>query len=209
MTLTPLILAADDMSLGRLDPTLLSDQARMEMTFENVENKTGIIDSAGNYHDISAWDILELCPEGRVWKIRSSLREGEPGALGGQFNFAFLPDSIGSICLDNNNLLGSLGARDLPTSLEVLLLRGNRIEGTLDISALPRGMTFIALTSNTMHGALDCTAFPPDLKHLYIAENKFLGSLDLTNLPNGLESFHANRNEFTGSIDLTRLNAAL
>ena len=81
MTLTPLILAADDMSLGRLDPTLLSDQARMEMTFENVENKTGIIDSAGNYLDISAWDILELCPEGRVWKIRSSLREGEPGAL--------------------------------------------------------------------------------------------------------------------------------
>ena len=40
---------AIDPSLSRLDPTLLSDQAKMEIAFERTTNKSRFLDEAGNY----------------------------------------------------------------------------------------------------------------------------------------------------------------
>ena len=107
MTLAHLLFAADDKKLGRLDPMLLSDQARMETAFENMENKTDITDSSGNYRVIADWDF-KFSSDGSVTEIQCFV----PGVMNplpsGEFSFAFPPDSITQIALGGHGLTGSL-----------------------------------------------------------------------------------------------------
>ena len=132
-TLRLLLTASDsDKNLSRLDPTLLSPQAQMDIAFQGTENKTDFTDEDGNFRDIHEWpdidleDIYDEKEDNNVLGIFFSVLEGfEDSALGGTINFRFLPESIVDLHLEGNELHGTVQTRDLPKSLWSLILSFN------------------------------------------------------------------------------------
>ena len=210
------IIASDiSQSLGRLDPTLMSDQTRMEIALDGVKNKGFITDESGNYLDIESWVHLEFDEnDGSINQINFSCEEDavyENMRLGGHINFEYLPESIRDIILDFNVLQGTLPWRELPRNLQNLLLRGNRFEGGIQTAALPRNLLYADFAKNHFSGEIDLSSLPRTLYSFSVQENFLVGSLHFESLLNldELEEFIVSQNAFTGCVDLSALPASL
>ena len=174
-----------DHSLGRLDYTLLSDQALMEMLFDGLKpkHKRKFQDARRNYKDISEWGRKkDWCENGRVVKIALLWYH----FIGEQFPFEFIPPLV-----------------------EEFALHSCHVHGTLDGSLLPLGMKGFAVGWNSLHGTLRFQAFPRGLLCMDIHSNAFFGSCVLSDLPDKLTNFDASRNKFSGEISLNALPACL
>ena len=202
--------ASDDSHLSRLDPALLSDQAKMEIAFENIVNKWEIIDDAGNYLDIADWPLFDFNENGEVTALAcSNPLDNENLKFGGSINFAFFPDSVKHLAFDSTAIEGTLSARLLPQKLLSLSFRGNFMKGTLNLSEFPRTLTEIDAMANKMTGTIDLRALPPNIEVFSCGKNHFEGTLDVSDLPETLRSLSVYENKFRGTIDFGKLKAAL
>ena len=205
-----LFTAADDSGLSRLDPALLSDQAKMEIAFEHVVDKREITDADGNYLEVADWEFVQFNEKGEVTIIGCSNPEDSNNPkFGGSINFAFFPESVEHLHFDNNAITGTLSAHLLPQKLCSLSLVDNFIKGTLKVSDLPHSLIEFDVIANEMIGTIDLRALPPHLKVFSCGENSFEGTLDVSDLPETLHSLYVYQNNFVGTFDFGKLKAAL
>ena len=222
------LLLTVDPSLGRLDYSLLSDQALMEMLIEGFadDNKRTYQDDHGMYLDVCEWvcvtcdtdervieiDIdnsivsgtIELCyvpPKVKILHISSWGKS----QLTGSVDLACLPDGMKVLCLKNNQLTGEIDLTHLSDGIEILSLLNNQLTGEVDLTQLPDGMKNLCLTKNQFCGEVDLTHLPDGMECLYLNNNQFKGEINLTQLPNDLLELHLQNNQLSGSLILKRL----
>ena len=175
---------ANDSALGRIDPTMLDNQTRMELLVEGLsdESKKKYKDASGNFLDIQEWDGVYLDKDTK--EIAGfTVRPRTHGAVA----FEFLPDSVVTFGASRSD-----------------------IEGTVPVELLPRGLKVFDISYiGSMNGTIDFCALPPALEICYLAGNKFTGTADLTRLPDHLESLHIDGNDFYGTLSLSNLPASL
>ena len=121
--LLPYLVFTVDPTLGRLDFSLLSDQARMEMVFAEVareELATNMhVDEHGEFTDVCAWKGV-TCDGGDHVTALSFFLYCADGTL----SLAYLPPSIVNFTLSGNchtqkkKLYGRLRTADLPPKVE-------------------------------------------------------------------------------------------
>ena len=95
-----LLIHTIDSSLSRIDPTLFSDQAKMEIAFERTTNKSRFLDDTGNYALITEWNGVQISDDGSVTRI--DINDG--ARMRGNVNFSFLPQTLQHLSMKHHRL---------------------------------------------------------------------------------------------------------
>ena len=223
------IIATVDPNLGRLDYSLLSDQALMEMLFDGFYGKTKekYQDNHSMYLDVCEWSCVKCDEDERVIEIKAdsyhvispcALFSIPPkvrvliiyswsgtGKLTGSVDLTHLPDGMEHLSLHHNQLTGEVDLTYLPGGLQNLYLDNNLLTGKIDLTKLPEGMQELDLRNNQFTGEVDLTYLPEEVQELHLSNNLFTGKIDLIELPEAMRVLDLRNNQFTGEIDVTQL----
>ena len=218
-----------DPSLGRIDYSLMSDQALMEMLIEGFddESKKRYQDSHGMYLDVCEWSRISCDDDERVVEIaldsgsitgslelcyiplKVKVLKASPlfpwSALRGSVDLAHIPEGMQVLDLRKNILTGEVDLTQLPNEMYALYLHDNQLTGEIDLTNLPDGMQKLFLGNNQLTGEINLTKLPDEMYALYLHDNQLTGEIDLTHLPHAMEYLYLHTNQFTGEIDLAHL----
>ena len=129
----------------------------------------------------------------------------EVAHMSGSLRFMYLPRTLESFLVYNNNLSGSVPLDQLPSGLEELSLSHNRFEGGIDLTLLPPVTKELYLGRNHFTGSVCLSNLPVSLTGLYIQDNQLTESIDLTSLPRNMVMMNVARNRFSGRLRLDQL----
>ena len=189
-----------DPSLGRLDYTLLSDQALMEMLIEGFDDETKrkYQDKNGMYLDVCKWSHVECDDDERVVEIHIEGRD-----IIGSADLFYIPPKVKSLDIipgfDRTELKGSADLTHLPDGMESLSITGSRITGEVDLTQLPVEMKSLILTDNQLEGQIDLTKLPRKMQLLLLNFNHLSGSLVIKNMSEGMYFISLEGNHFNAS----------
>ena len=195
-----------DIGLGKMDPSMLSDQDRMELFVANLAGKylAHFQTQDGTFLDMCEWTGMECDKEGNI--IEVSLQR----ACDGTVCLDFFPESVDTLIISSNGSLeGTLSTAKLPNQLEVCDLDGNNFDGAIDMTKLPKALSSLSVAQNDFSGGLDLKALPSGLEALNASENGFSGSLCLDSLPQCMRTLDVSCNCLSGSISFENLPESL
>ena len=204
MCVFALVLSVDP-SLGRLDYSLLSDQALMEMLIEGLDDETKKEnqDSNGMYLDVCEWPCIKCDDDERIIEIEIHSRN-----VSGSLELRYVSPKVKVLDISSwrkSMLTGSVDLAHLPFGMEDLNLKSNQFSGEINLTHLPDRMQRLSLENNQFTGEIDLAHLPYGVELLFLNGNQFSGKIDLTQLPHGMHALHLNKNQLTGEIDLTHL----
>ena len=191
------LLLSVDTNLGRLDYSLLSDQALMEMLIDGFDDDTKkqYQDDHGMYLDVCEWSCIECDADERVAEIvmdNSDIR--------GSIQLCYVPPKVEEIDIGdmwvNGKLAGSVDLTLLPEGMEVLNLLGNKLSGEIDLTQLPYKMEYLTLGYNQLTGEINLTHLPDGMRGLHLESNQLSGSLVIRGLPQEMNIIDVRGNNF-------------
>ena len=217
-----------DPFLGRLDYSLLSDQALMEMLIEGFDDETKkkYQDDHGMYLDVCEWpkikcdedesvidiDINSINMSGTIGlcyvppKVKLlEINWGSGSKLTGSVDLACLPDGMEALFLNCHQLTGEIDLTHLPDKMRFLFLRNNQFTGEIDLTKLPDGLRYLYIENNQLTGEIDLTQLPEGMHELSLFNNSFTGQINLAHIPNGLRDILLRNNQLTGSLSITNV----
>ena len=201
-----------DTGLSRVDPSTLSEQTRMELFVDGLDDqsKKQFQDSDGGYIDIEDWPGVTLDAEQNVtnitWKHEEHFVKGRlsfdmlPSHLK-EFNITFKPFAKNF----SVRVTGTVDAAALPRGLHRFIIDSQKLGGSLDLPALPEALHFFRMNYVRLSGSLVFAGMPQRIAHLDLSCNEFTGTLNTADLPRSLERFLISYNQLHGSLDLSAL----
>ena len=219
------ILTAIDLDLGRLDATLMSEEAQIEAFFDNCKLTGDICDDHGNIN----FDVFERDAEGKIAALRGRgigwqhVKGGSPNfealpstiqclsffgcALKGTVQVSLWPHVLRYVNFGHNRLQGGIVTKDLPKALERLEVQGNNLSGLFEVPDLPRGIRWVDLSRNNFSGTFHLNRIPSKLERCLIKSNAFTGILHVQ-FPQKSLWFDGEKNQFT-ALDVQGLSHGL
>ena len=129
-----------DLSLGRVDYSLFSDQTLMEMFIDGFDDKSKkrYQDDEGIYLDVCEWTRIKCDEEKSVVEIAMDCH-----SIRGSLALLYVPPKVNGI--SNNSftrgeLNGSVDLTHLPDRMEFFDLHNNQLTGEIDLTRLPDSM---------------------------------------------------------------------
>ena len=192
---------AQDIPLGRVDTSALSDQAMVELFFQNITEATkeDFYDKELCFRDICRLSGFQCNSEKRLTRVKH--RE----ALEGELEFRFLPRQLLHFEMSPEKATGTLDTEDLPVPLRSFIIEESHLRGEIKWQAMPPRLLVFVLMTSQFSGSCDLTVLPKDLLTLNVQSNDFSGSIVLDSLPEPLQYLNLSWNNFSGSLDLSRL----
>ena len=208
-------LCADTSALGRFDPSLLTDQQRMEMLVTPiVDEKFSLLsegyllfkNSAGEFLDIEKWRGVKCDDQGNVTSINWAMQNWACGEV----SLDKLPPKLVSFDIDKGVLKawrvrGVINTALLPRGLETLIVGGQAFGGTVDLELLPPPMIAFAAGGNYLEGTINLEALPKSMQSIELLNNNLEGTLCLTKLPASMRTLSLSENKFSGTTSLDYL----
>ena len=191
--------------MGRLEYSLLSDQALTEMLIEGFDerNKERYQDEHGMYLDVCEWSCIECNDDNRVTEIGIF-----GGHVRGSLDLCYVPPKVKVLNITSwfkSQLTGSVDLTQLPVGMQRLSLSNTELEGKIDLSHLPHEMEFISLEDNHLAGEIDLTHLPEGMSRLFLPNNQFRGEIDLAHLPCVMAFIFLANNQLSGSLVINTL----
>ena len=220
----PIAFTCIDNSLGKMDPSMLSDQARMELAVAGLADESceELRDNEGAFLDACEWvttkcdsdgNVTDLCLETTYWgtlcldhfpQSLNDIRISCNGNLTGMVDTALLPPRLTVLHLDDNSFIGSVGMTALPATLEYFDIQENKFSGGCDLTALPSSLEELIVCDNLFRASLCLETLPDSILLLDVSSNAFTGSFSLEKLPENLSELHINNNRLSGSFVLSK-----
>ena len=212
-----LFVATIDDPLGRFNPSMLTDQARMEMLVASRKETTANQDyflkfttDDGDYLDACDWPCVACDDAQNVTSINWKLQKWVDGPV----TLDYLPENLeymDIICrlFETAKASGTITTSLLPRVLQYLAVSGQNFFGTLDLSALPPAMTHFYGIYNKFAGTIDLEHLPPKMEIIDLSGNKLSGTLSLTKIQASMRRLILDSNEFSGTIELESLPAGM
>ena len=175
---------ADITSLGRMNPSMLSDQQMVELLYTPDDYNHSRRQLQGDADDVCTWRGI-YCTEAKEieaidWYIRSA-------TLKGSIDFHMLPPLIKYLEISDQRLRGEIDARSLPDGLEYIIIVSCLFTGTLDLGGLPRAMKEAYFKNNHVTAVVNLENFPALLDTLSVQESHNTNkSIRIGKLPQGL-----------------------
>ena len=217
-----------DTALSRFNPSLLTDQMRMEILISDMPEEVRELcqDFDGNYKDACTWfsvqcnnskDVITLnwtypAFYGTIQlhalppqlEILSAARRDKRRKLSGTIDTAVLPNSLRMLSLSHNLFTGSFNFLTLPTSLTELSIGANDLSGAMELTNLPVRLELLVASNNKFTGEINLRALPATLMHINLSSNALSGGVNLTKLP-CLNYLDISFNQLSGSVNLGNL----
>ena len=202
-----LLLPSVDGMLGRMQPSDLTEQARMELFLSSLEHKSfaSLRDDRGDFIDMRTWpqDVIQT-NNGTVTHVTLWYEK-----IRGTINLEILPGSIGTLQCVSPLVCGTLETSKLPHSLIYLEINCTKMSGAVDLTSLPRDSVHIDLSGNRFSGSCNLTALPNEIEKLLLSKNYFSGSVRLDKLPLGIETICLDANQLCGTLSFAGLPSSL
>ena len=198
-----------DCSTGRIDPSMLSAQAAMEVLVSNFTSdcQRQFYSKDGNLKDICSWTGVDCDEDDAVRNIFWGQSRLVP--ISGTFDTQFLPSTLQKLYLSGADLKAPIVMTNLPEGMTYILLSKIPLSASIDLSALPRRLKDFVMMNCEFFGELDIEALPPPIERFDIADTPLTGSIDLTKMPKCVTKFSVYHCELVGTLDLTHLHAPL
>ena len=176
---------AADPALGRIDFSLLSAQAKMEIVIDGLTDaeKRQVQDSSGYYFDVCTWDCIQCNGLNEVKRVDLAQLAQE---IESPLNLEFIPETVEYFDCSCRNFTGSITTAKLPHSLQTFVVMENAFTGTFDFESLPPNLIILDISMNKLHGPIKLDSLPQALEQIYINSNEFSGTLDFGKLPSSL-----------------------
>ena len=192
-------------NFGRIEHTMMNDQALLELLVAHCTGTAKFKDSSGNYLDIAEWHGVRINSKKDVDRICWSLIEVPFFGPGGSMDLGWMPATVITFVVKGNDLRGTIDTAALPRKLVSLNLSHNRFHGVFEVARLPADIKEVYILKNELSGPLNLAALPSGMGVLNVGENQFTGTLDLTSLPATMIALWLHDNYFEGTIDLAQL----
>ena len=209
-------LCADTATLGRFDPSMLTDQARMEILVTPIEDGAERLranepplkfkDSTGEFFNACDWPGVECDNDGSVTYIDWYLENWACGAV----SLDILPPNLSSFditrgFLSSWQVRGTISTDLLPRHLDTFVVDGCAFEGSIDLTLLPPPMRAFRARDNRLEGKINLESLPAGMLRLDLSGNQLNGRLCLTQLPATMHTLALRANQFTGPIEFENL----
>ena len=113
----------------------------------------------------------------------------------GNFNIAFVPNSVENLCIAVCAQRYSINTRLLPRKAKNIDFRLNKIFGTINLRSLPGKLESLDISENQLTGTICITRLPESMQALWIYRNYIdQPTLYYDYLPSGLATFDITRN---------------
>ena len=200
-----------DPSLSRLDYSLLSDQARIEMFFGDcnpaLKHKVGIIHKKSRpteFVDVCEWAHAKCDEDGNVIRIDLCYKTSR-GPSTHEINFTYIPPNVKRFYMKHIRCAREIILSDLPEAIEVFSVLKSTLPCTFQSHHLPRGLARFIVGWNNFEGSCDLTVLPPNLVELSMNDNALSGEISLDHLPETLITLDLTNNFLQGPIALENL----
>ena len=180
-----LLSTADIAGISRLDASTLPAQTRMELLVAAIPQHA-LFDDEYESMEVCKWRGILCDADDNVKQVRFALMFSSFFPKGGTVALQWLPETVTTCTMLNNNL-----------------------EGECDTALLPRGMMSLNLAINQMSGEFAIGGIPETMESVLISQNHFSGSLRLEDLPERMQRFDAHKNDFCGSLNVANLPESL
>ena len=161
------LLTADLAAIGRIDPSMLDDQSRIELFFTPDDYKASREALKGSVDDTCTWIGIECTAEKRIAVISWHSLDF---VLAGTLSLSMLPPTLQRFNLFEQLLAGEIETRDLPPALESFCVQDCLMTGTVDASALPVGLRQFVVVGNKITEISPICNFPAKLLYFSIRE---------------------------------------
>ena len=210
------VLTSDLESLGRVNPSMLTDQQRMELLVSDIKDIGALQDAEGEFLPIHDWHGVHFEPHIDEIDFGENTTPfgfivGDRYVIGpeGSIDLQWMPSAVEYFIITGLRLDGTVDTSAFPESLVQIELTGNNFRGPFAIESLPRNMHSVYASENLLDGSLNLPGLPDTMVEFVVADNNFSGSIDLSSLPEGMLTIDLANLKLTGSIDLQRLPAQL
>ena len=185
MHITIFSLCVDHAGLGRMQPSMLSEQQRMELLFTPNDASNGRKSLGENEDDACTWNGVDCNDSMQVTRINW----GASMKLNGEIDFAMLPPRLTYLSIFLHHLTGSFDVSFLPQNLQFVSLQACNFTGTLDLGNLPRGLEEFYSSDNRITAVVNVENLPETLRVLVVREPyNTISDLHIGKLPERMRS---------------------
>ena len=178
------LIYAVDSALGRFDRSSMTDQARMEKVFGDLDEdyiRAYFLDENGDFLDTCEWRGVKCDSKENVVEL-----EMPEMLTDGELDLDFLPPNVRIARINGHELHFSP--------------KPERVVGTLDASLLPKKLETFFLMHQGCSGTIDFPSLPKALKLFSVANSAFEGSCVLVGMPESLEENASARTFLQGRV---------
>ena len=161
------LICLDSNHLGRINPSMLSDQQFMELFFTSDDADQSHARFGGDIDDACTWNGV-TCNDNK--QITEIIFLHEYIELYGGINFKMIPPHVTDLSITNEPLYGEADVSGLPNKMETLVIEACRFTGTLDLSSLPQNLRMFSFAFNNITEVKNLCNIPQSVMHLRVSE---------------------------------------
>ena len=146
------------------------------------------------------WNDVQCSQNGDIRSIVMGFR-----GLRGSLRWKYLPSTLSTLQVSNNELSGPVSVEYFPSQLEWVDIHMNHFMGGINLSEIPGSLQAMVLSQNELEGALDLSSLNPGFVSLVAHSNFFFGQLNFCEFPSSMDRLNLAINLFSGMINLDHL----
>ena len=156
-----------DSAVGRVDISMLDDQARMELFVTPDDCEKARDSYRGDEDNACSWSGIECDRDSNVtsisWHSCNLI-------LTGEVNFQVVPPKLYRLNMYQQDVRGTVDFGPLPETLRILCVQYCLLCGTLDFEKLPEKIEQFFMNGNRITGVTNLDKRPMEIQHMHIGE---------------------------------------
>ena len=160
-------LTADNTSLGRFDPGMLTDHMLMELFYVPDDYEKSRAAMGGDADNACTWRKIRCDEDQNVTHIDWHCISVK---LRGSMHFQSLPPKLIRCKIYNQPVHGEIDTSNFPRSLKYFTLQRTQMKGTVDLGNLPSGLNMLFIMHNEITGLTSIVNLPASITHISINE---------------------------------------
>ena len=162
----PSVLCTDS-ALGRVDISMLDDQARMELFMTPDEYEEARRAYRGDEDNACSWAGVDCDCDKNVTSISWHICDL---ILTGEINFQVVPQKLYRLNMYQQQLRGTVDFGPLPETLRIFCAQDCQLSGTLDFEKLPEKIEQVFCSGNRITGVINLDKRPVEIQSMHVGE---------------------------------------
>ena len=160
-------LTADNTSLGRFDPVMLTDHMLMEIFYAPDDYEKSRAAMGGDEDNACTWRKIRCDEDQNVTHIEWHSINVK---LHGSMHFQSLPPKLMRCNIYNQQIRGEIDTSNFPRSLKYFSLQRTQMTGTVDLGNLPLGLNMLFIMNNEITALTNVVNLPASITDIAINE---------------------------------------
>ena len=156
-----------EFQVGRINISMLSDLALMELFFTPDNHKDARKQLLGDEDDACTWGGV-TCDDDK--NVTSISWHSASQKLVGEVEFLFVPQKLYRLNMYQQQVRGEIDLGGLPESLRIVCVQHCHLSGTLDFQKIPRKIEQVFFNGSRITSVVNLHNLPTSIQHMRVGE---------------------------------------